>query len=307
MSRFRGGGGAISETRFHGTTGSPTTSAPNGVISFNIYNDAYMQLDRPGGRNWVKIQSGLQPGIMVHALDMPSSAMRPVDIKINGTSLVDQATATNIPADPNDLIQLNDYSTSNQGAGFKRTTFATGDDAKARFTSCFINVGGPFRIVKMGFYVADGNGAVLQGKFGIYQAANHYNENAMPWKIYPKATLSIAQNAGAGTGVNTKFTCVWDAKSQPPVINAEKFYVKSYFNITTGAPTLLTRYALDMATNYKGDRYLDGSSDKYDGFNASSYANPAWDNVYDYTGAVGTSDAATGRSSLLYWFVVERV
>ena len=299
MSRPRSNGGlGGGETKFNPTTGLPTTSAPSGTVSFNIYNDAFMQLDRPTGKNWVQIQSGLQRGIYVHNNMIPSVVARPVVVSINGTALVDQASATNIPNDPNDTIALANYTTSGASAALARITTGIGEDSNARFSACFVNIGRPFRIVKMGVYCVDGtNCTALRGKFGIYQAANHYSDNAMPWKIYPKATLSINQSNPA---TNTKYTFSWDVTSQPPVIEAEKFYVKCYWNNTgTGnGPYLLARYSLDMATGFKGDRFR--------AFDVSeNYSTPDWTTAYDYTAGVGNQDGTLGRGSTLFWFIVE--
>lgn len=99
MSRFRGGGNPAAMQTFHDGPGTPDFTSVSGTIAVNIYNDVFMQMDRPSGRNWVMIQEGYRPGIYVHNDMMPSSVTRPAVISINGTALVDQAAATNIPAD----------------------------------------------------------------------------------------------------------------------------------------------------------------------------------------------------------------
>lgn len=292
MSRFRSGA-VLSDTRFHDTQGAPTTNAPSGTISFNLYNAAYMQLDRPNGKNWVRIQEGYKKPIVMHGDGSPSSFIRPVEISINGTKLVDSAAATNIPADPNDLIGIADYSIG--GDIFRRATLATGNDTASRFTACQINVGGPFRIIKMGFYTATNLNSCtsLNGKFGIYQAANHYDTVASPWKIYPNAILSFSATPAA----STKYTCSWAASSVPPVIESEKFFIRSYWNTSGGGPELITRISLNLGNGIKSDRLLTYVSD--------SYTNPDWTTQFDYTGSVGSPDPGSSRSGVLFWFMVE--
>jgi len=300
MSRVRGGGSPAAMQTFHDGPGTPDFTSVSGTIAVNIYNDVFMQMDRPSGRNWVMIQEGYRPGIYVHNDMMPSSVARPAVISINGTALVDQAAATNIPADPNDTIALANYTTSGAGAGLARYPMGVGEDGIARFTSCILNIGGPFRILKMGVYCTDGNSCTtMQGKFGIYRAANHYNDNAMPWKAYPNATLYLSVSNPA---TDTKYTCTWDTNSVPPVIENEKFYVKSYWNNVGGSsgPNLLVRYALDTATGYKGDRWRTFSG-------GEAYATPNWTQEYDYTIGVGNQNGALSKSSVLFWFIVERV
>jgi hypothetical protein len=295
MSRFRSQG-RYSDIRYHNGTDAPDFSAPSGTIAFNVYNDAYIQADRPAGRNWVRIQNGYRPPILVHSDNALSSITRPMDVLINGTKLVDDAAATNIPADPNDLIKIIDYSTS--GDFCRRVLLPNnGNDTSSRFTACHMNVGGPFRIIKMGFYTGTNlNGCTtINGKFGIYQAATFFDDNAMPWKIYPKSTLSFT-----GTpAVSTKYTCSWDAQSVPPVINSEKFFVRSYWNTAGGAPEVLSRLHLNISQGQKGDRFLTYGSD--------SYTSPDWTTVYDYTTSVGSPDGGSTRSGVLFWFLVELV
>lgn len=301
MSRFRSQG-RYSDIRYYGGIGAPDFSAPSGTMAFNVYNDTYLQADRPAGKNWIRIQDGYKPPILVHSDNTLSSITRPMDVLINGTKLIDDASATNIPADPNDLIKIIDYSTS--GDFCRRVALPSGNDTAARLTACYINVGGPFRIVKMGFYVGTNlNGCTtINGKFGIYQAATFFDENAMPWKIYPKSTMSFSGTPAA----LTKYTCSWDAQSVPPVIESEKFFVKSYWNTVGGAPDVLSRLHLNLSQGQKGDRYVPYGTYPTDP-NPDSYASPDWVYEYDYRSSVGLPDAGSTRSGVLFWFLVELV
>lgn len=303
MSRGRSSGGVYSSIRQHEGFEGPSTSAPFGTISYNAYGDGYLQTARPSGANWQRTSTGYKPAMLVHNCEHPSLLNRAQEIYVGGTTartgtlLADNSAATNQAADPNDTISTYHGQSVNAGEAMNRFYMGSGEDTSARYTCCILRIGCPFRILKMGVYVADAtNVTALRGKFGIYRAANHYNENAMPWKIYDNALLYIDQSSPLS---GYKYTLNWYTYSEAPIIEDEKFYVKSHWSNTVSAgsgPALLVRYGLDMASGFKGDR-----SKTSDG----NYTTPAWNTVYDYTGAVGSIDSALGKSSILYWFIVE--
>lgn len=300
MSRGRSTGGVYSSIRQHEGLDGPSTAAPFGTISYDAYGDGYLQLARPSGSNWQRTSTGYKPSMLVHNCEHPSLVNRGQEIYIGGTTartgtlVADNASATNIPADPNDTISTYHGQSVNAGTALSRFYMGTGVDTTARYTCCILRVGSPFRILKMGIYVADATGVTnMRGKFGIYRAANHYNDNAMPWKIYDNALLYIDNAPASGT----KYTLNWYSYSEAPIIEDEKFYVKAHWNNSGGSgPALFTRYGLDLATGFKGDR-----SNTSDG----TYTTPAWSTVHNYTAGVGSQDSALGISSVLYWFLVE--
>jgi hypothetical protein len=303
MSRGRSSGGVYSHVRQHDGLEEPTTAAPFGTMSYNVYGDGYLQLARPAGANWQHTSSGYKPAMLVHNCEHPSLINRAQEIYIGGTTartgtlLADNSSATNIPADPNDTISTYHGQSVNASTALNRYYMGAADDSIARYTCCILRVGSPFRILKMGVYLVDATSVTtMRGKFGIYRAANHYNDNAMPWKIYDNALLYLDESSPIS---GYKYTLNWYSYSESPIIEDEKFYVKAHWSNTTSGgsgPGLLVRYGLDMAQGFKGDR-----SNTSDG----TYASPVWTTVHNYTAAVGSQDSALGKSSVLYWFMVE--